>query len=180
MDTVWTCLNLHFPNKYNYVYIYKYDFKKKTSKQIQHITCVRPKILESSFNIIQLHQPVFFMTFPSAPDKPPWLTRRELRELRRSDLATKRGLVWRYGWYKVILSCNMYILYIVYDSICILGPKVFVYVCLVVLSYDVYDIFQYVYIHDMPTIWFLYDSTNTFISVRWDNDSQSYGYQDVI
>jgi hypothetical protein len=60
----------------------------------------------------------------------------------------------------------MYILYIVYDSICILGPKVFVYVCLVVLSYDVYDIFQYVYIHDMPTIWFLYDSTNTFISVR--------------
>jgi hypothetical protein len=34
--------------------------RKKTSKQIQHITCVRPKILESSFNIIQLHQPVFF------------------------------------------------------------------------------------------------------------------------
>lgn len=64
----------------------------------------------------------------------------------------------------------MYTLHIIYISICILGSKVFVYVCLVVLSYDVYDIFQYVciciYIHDIPTIWFLYDSTNTIISVR--------------
>ena len=131
-------------------------------KQMQHITCVtfvRPKILESSFNIIQLHQPIFFfMTFPSAPLAAPWLTRRELRELRRSDLATKRGLVWRYGCYKVIMSCNMYTLHIVYMSIYVywVHKCLFMFVWLFwVMMYIIYSnmsIYTW-YAYNMVSLW---------------------------
>ena len=40
MDTVWTCLNLHFPNKYNYVYIY--------------INMISRKKHQSKFNILHV------------------------------------------------------------------------------------------------------------------------------